>query len=592
MSIPQRTEEQLIKAIVEYDKGRGDRDDFTRSKSQKFAIKYKGQLYPPKVIISSATGLNLSEFSGGEVSNRYLKDRGFEIIELTNDQEKNDASNVSDLRIRERIEMLRQFKNLILEGVPGTGKTYSLKLIAELWSKFTGKELVGCGQGAYAMTFHPSTSYEEFVEGLRPQNTSCKSEGGIGSPNFFLEQTDQDKDTNWGVEDGFFIKVCRWAWSDPTRDHLILIDEINRANIPRVFGDLITTIESSKRASWLNDKWSVKSAQVVSLPFSHRSFCVPDNLYIIATMNSTDRSVAPLDAALRRRFAFERVPPMSQRQLERVLSHQELQSSITAWSQLNRLLRAEIGPEGMLGHSYLFDLNHYLEESTQSFKASIHLIWRLSILPQVIDSLTNANRIEHDLVNRINQLVTTFGLSVVITGAHHYYRALAVEVTKHYLNDAVKDTGDSSFKDLLDTYFNDIIERFSQLNSNVNIRTVTRKDRGYGRGHQVFIGKIQNILVALRFYEDRGRICGWHVWYEGGKRAHDRLRAMAFKIAENRSNFSVNYDTRLGYNSAFPGAGFCSFDYTQGPIGAKFELTDELLESLRSLFFDMIQELS
>ena len=126
MSIPQRTEEQLIKAIVEYDKGRGDRDDFTRSKSQKFAIKYKGQLYPPKVIISSATGLNLSEFSGGEVSNRYLKDRGFEIIELTNYQEKNDALNVSDLRIRERIEMLRQFKNLILEGVPGTGKTYSL----------------------------------------------------------------------------------------------------------------------------------------------------------------------------------------------------------------------------------------------------------------------------------------------------------------------------------------------------------------------------------------------------------------------------------------------------------------------------------
>jgi 5-methylcytosine-specific restriction endonuclease McrBC GTP-binding regulatory subunit McrB len=120
---------------------------------------------------------------------------------------------------------------------------------------------------------------------------------------------------NWTIQDGFFLKACQQAYSHPDKDFIILIDEINRANVPKVLGDLLTTIERSKRAKWKkevveesdtqlllhnkNGHWDLESCQIVSLPYSKRKFFVPENLYIMATMNTTDRSVAPLDAALR-----------------------------------------------------------------------------------------------------------------------------------------------------------------------------------------------------------------------------------------------------------------------------------------------------
>ncbi|MCW1385077.1 AAA family ATPase [Novosphingobium sp. KCTC 2891] len=190
--------------------------------------------------------------------------------------------------------------NLILYGPPGTGKTYAtmgaavrlcmgLSMDDPLLSDPDRREdlretydgLRARGQIGF-VTFHQNFSYEDFVEGMRP---TALTGGG-----FTLEPTP-----------GIFRLIAEAARKS-AEEHVLVIDEINRANVSRVFGELITLIETDKRQG-------MKERLTLSLPYSRESFGVPANLHIIGTMNTADRSIAQLDTALRRRFRFEEIAP-------------------------------------------------------------------------------------------------------------------------------------------------------------------------------------------------------------------------------------------------------------------------------------------
>ena len=142
------------------------------------------------------------------------------------------------------------------------------------------------------VTFHQSFSYEDFVEGIRPQPT----ESGI----------------SYEVHDGILKAWCRRAQQDPEHRYALLIDEINRGNIARIFGELITLIEADKRSIWDEDGQLLEGVEV-TLPYSGERFGVPKNLDIYATMNTADRSIALMDVALRRRFHFQELTPSPSR---------------------------------------------------------------------------------------------------------------------------------------------------------------------------------------------------------------------------------------------------------------------------------------
>lgn len=169
------------------------------------------------------------------------------------------------------------------------------------------------------VTFHPSYSYEDFIEGFRPA-------------------TDRRGAPTLKLEDGLFKRICREAQGRPDRRYLLLIDEFNRANVSKVFGELITLIEHDKRgASTL-------------LPQSKQTFVIPKNVYVLATMNTSDRSIKLLDAALRRRFAFREIMPDPE-----TLRGDEIQGlNLSRFlEELNRRITATLGREKQIGHSYL-----------------------------------------------------------------------------------------------------------------------------------------------------------------------------------------------------------------------------------------------
>ena len=224
--------------------------------------------------------------------------------------------------------------NFIIYGAPGTGKTYStaeyaMAIIenrdADLKAKTDSeraalmdsyKQKVKDGQIVFT-TFHQSYGYEEFIQGLRPDTSS-------GTMSF-------------KTVDGTFKKIADRAMLDDEENYVIIIDEINRANISKVFGELITLIEEDKRWGELNEMSAV-------LP-SGEPFAVPNNLYIVGTMNSADKSISLIDVALRRRFEFVEQKPDAG-----LIENDTLKGVLTA---LNGRLADDLGSTDLLiGHSY------------------------------------------------------------------------------------------------------------------------------------------------------------------------------------------------------------------------------------------------
>lgn len=171
------------------------------------------------------------------------------------------------------------------------------------------------------LTFHPSYSYEDFMEGFRP------AENSTGSITLRLE-------------DGVFKRICREAQAQQDKTFLVLIDEINRANVAKVFGEIITLIENDKRGL------------TITLPQSKESFCVPKNVYLLATMNTADRSIKLLDAALRRRFAFIELMPKLDLLADAKIGVLSLDGFLAG---LNARIAAHIGREKQIGHAVLLD---------------------------------------------------------------------------------------------------------------------------------------------------------------------------------------------------------------------------------------------
>src|SRR5699024_6569075 len=162
---------------------------------------------------------------------------------------------IDDGYIKEIVNILKRKKNIILRGVPGVGKTFCINTIIK--GSFT--DLME--DSIEMVQFHQSYSYEEFVEGLRPQMN-----GGFA------------------IEKGIFYDISIKARDNPEKDYFLIIDEINRGNLSKIFGELLLLIENDKR-----DNYSVKMA------YSKEEFSVPSNLYIIGTMNTSDRSLTLVD---------------------------------------------------------------------------------------------------------------------------------------------------------------------------------------------------------------------------------------------------------------------------------------------------------
>lgn len=224
------------------------------------------------------------------------------------------------------LESWKRKKNLILQGPPGTGKTW---IARRLGYALMGSE---AADRMRVVQFHPSLSYEDFVRGWRP--------GGA--------------DGRLALEDGPMLRLVHTALAAPQQRFVLLIEEINRGNTAQIFGEMLTLMESGKR----------RPEAALTLCY-HRSpdetVYMPENLYIMGTMNTADRSLALVDHALRRRFVFHTLKPyFNERWMHWVQSRARLDEAFVLrikdkMERLNRLIAEDpsLGPHYCVGHSYV-----------------------------------------------------------------------------------------------------------------------------------------------------------------------------------------------------------------------------------------------
>ncbi len=230
---------------------------------------------------------------------------------------------ITEKELEASLTGLRRRRALLLQGPPGTGKTYLARRLAWL--------LLGARDEARIelVQFHPSYGYEDFMLGFRP--------GAEGQ---------------FQLVPGVLPLLCQRAALDPERPYFLLIDELNRGNVARIFGEFLLLLEPDKRGP----------AHALRLPYAPPEmprFFVPDNLYVIGTLNLADRSLAPLDYALRRRFAFVSMRPQLGAPLRQLLATRPVPAPLIdllteRLAALNHVIAAdpELGPDFEIGHSY------------------------------------------------------------------------------------------------------------------------------------------------------------------------------------------------------------------------------------------------
>ena len=329
---------------------------------------FKERTYPEDLNFADRVEIDGEEITLGELFD-FVKDKYPTIYthictDFTVEQE--ESSLFDGENIEYAGEDFSEEKNFILYGPPGTGKTYNSAIyaVAICDGKPRGErgdysavmkryhELKEEGRIAFT-TFHPSYSYEEFIEGIKPVMGQNKNQ------------------MEYRVEPGIFKKFCERAKTGMRGmvPYVFIIDEINRGDLSKIFGELITLIETAKRAG-------KKEAVSAILPYSGTEFFVPGNVYLIGTMNTADRSIALMDTALRRRFQFVEMMPDVQ-VLKKLGADRVGDLDVAAiLEKINERLTFLYDREHTIGHGFFTGLRG--ERATLS---RLQSIFELSILP-------------------------------------------------------------------------------------------------------------------------------------------------------------------------------------------------------------------
>jgi 5-methylcytosine-specific restriction endonuclease McrBC GTP-binding regulatory subunit McrB len=287
-----------------------------------------------------------------------------------------------DTENKKEIERMNKDLNIIYYGPAGTGKTReALKKVEELTSENHNKPLLekelqdleekfeeAKGRSATTLgnkikklkedilaldeekktfyeftTFHPSYQYQEFIEGI-------------------TIRTEKQK-TVYEIKDGIFKKLAKRAVENLDKNYVLIIDEINRGNISSIFGEFFTLLEDTKRVSSTEEENA--EAVSITLPYSQEKLSVPDNLYILGTMNTTDKSISLLDVALRRRFKFIAVEPDYD-----ILKNIDGLDVPKMLESINKRLAVLKGEDFQIGHSYFLNANN-IEDLREIFEFKI-----------------------------------------------------------------------------------------------------------------------------------------------------------------------------------------------------------------------------
>lgn len=239
--------------------------------------------------------------------------------------------------------LMHDKRQIVLYGPPGTGKTWIAQRFARHWVEAAPDP----GGEVQVVQFHPSYAYEEFVEGIRPLS---------------VEGKDGRRDLDYPVKKGIFWLLCNEARSHAQRRYVMILDEINRGELPRILGELLFLLEYRTES--------------VVLPYSGDRFNIPKNVFLIGTMNTADRSIALVDHALRRRFHF--LPLRPNADVLRAYLEEKGKPEMAWVADLLDLVNDRLQKDGVewylhIGHS------HFMREDLDDTK--LDLIWKHSILP-------------------------------------------------------------------------------------------------------------------------------------------------------------------------------------------------------------------